>query len=76
MKEYEVEMKDQMKLSCISENESNAIGRLRDMKIEDHLEALNSFKVENAIFDMKIVIGSSIIGLKKEKIKNDKDCII
>ena len=56
--------------------------RHRDIKIEEHLPAVNSLKWEvsrlkNEISDMRIVMESATLGLQEEKVKNNiKDCKI
>merc|ERR1712194_208212 len=78
----EMKMKDQMKLTSMRGKESNEMIRHRDMKIEEHLEALNSSKSEitrlkNEISDLRIVVESATVGLQEEKVKNNtKDCKI
>jgi len=49
MKGDDVKMKDQMKLTSMRGKESNDMIRQRDMKIEEHFEAVKSLKSENSI---------------------------
>jgi len=61
MKGNEVKMKDQIKLTSMRGKESNDMIRQRDMKIEEHLEAVKSLKSENSrlkneISDLRIVV--------------------
>merc|ERR1712085_169143 len=82
IKEKEVEMKDQMKLTSIRGKESNEMIRHRDWKIEEQLDVVKSMKLENArlkneISDMRFVMESATLGLQEEKVKNNiKDCRI
>merc|ERR1711957_973459 len=83
VREYnEVEIEDRMKLISIRANESNEMIRQRDMKMEEHLEAVNSLKREstslkNEISDMKIAMECTTRGLQEAKTNNDiKDLTI
>jgi len=63
MKGNEVKMKDQIKLTSMRGKESNDMIRQRDMKIEEHLEAVKSLKSENSrlkneISDFRILVES------------------
>ena len=73
MKGNEVKMKDQIKLTSMRGKESNDMIRQRDMKIEEHLEAVKSLKSENSrlkneISDLRIVVESATVGLQEEKV--------
>ena len=66
IKDKEVEMKDQMKLTSIREKEINEMIRHRDVKIEEQLDAAKSMKWENArlkneISDLRIVVESATL---------------
>ena len=63
MKGDDVKMKDQMNLTSMRGKESNEMIRQRDMKIEEHLEAVKSLKSENSklkneISDFRILVES------------------
>jgi len=63
MKGNEVKMKDQIRLTSMRGKESNDMIRQRDMKIEEHLEAVKSLKSENSrlkneISDFRILVES------------------
>jgi len=70
LKTNEVEMKDQLKLTGIGEEKSDDIIRQRDMKIEDHFEAVNT-NLKDKISDMEIVIENATRGLQEEKVEDN-----
>ena len=74
-REYnEVGIKDLIRLTIIREKGSIEMIRQRDMKIEEHLEAVKSLKSENSklkneISDLRIVVESATVGLQEEKVQ-------